>query len=145
MAKKKPPKVHRTDSAVEFKLLIEPFDDPVAKRSGVAFHFRTTEEFQNFVYELVLETRVNDRKISFNIVGLKTPLSDFPRPGPAMGRYEMENLQMGEYTIIVDRRGKKVNQFKVDINDTIRVLRGTKDGKFIDIFTDRSKWMTRVD
>ncbi|MCL4538595.1 MAG: hypothetical protein M1469_03620 [Bacteroidetes bacterium] len=145
MAKKKPPKVHRTDSAVEFKLLIEPFNDPVAKRSGIAFYFRTTEEFQNFVYELVLGTRVDNRKISFNIVGLKTPLSDFPRPGPAVGKFEMENPQPGEYTIIVDRRGKKANQFKVDIRDAIRVLRGTKDGKFIDVFTDRSMWMKRIE
>lgn len=143
MAKKKPPKVHRTDSAVEFKLLIEPFDDPVAKRSGIAFLFRTTEEFQNFVYELVLETERDDRKIFFNIVGLKTPLSDFPRPGPAMGRYEMESPEPGEYTIVVDRRGKKANQFKVDISSAVKITRVTKEGKFIDILTDRTEWMRR--
>ncbi len=145
MAKKKPPKVHRTESAIEYKLLIEPFSDPVAKRSGIAFHFRTTEEFQNFVYELVLETKLDDRRILFNIVGLKTPMSDFPRPGPAMGRYELENLQPGEYTIVVDRRGKKANQFKINIGDPIKVLRSTKDGKFIDVLTDRAKWLRRVE
>ncbi len=145
MAKKKPPKVHRTDSAVEFKLLIEPFEDPVAKRSGIAFLFRTTEEFQNFVYELVLETELTDRKISFDIVGLKTPMSDFPRPGPAMGRYEMQSPAPGEYTIIVDRRGKKANQFKVDIGDAVKITRTTKEGKFIEILTDRAEWMRRAE
>lgn len=145
MAKKKPPKVHRTDAGVEFKLLIEPFQDPVAKRSGIAFLFRTTEEFQNFVYELVLETELDDHRISFNIVGLKTPMSDFPRPGPAMGRYEVERPEPGEYTIIVDRRGKKANQFKIDISDAVKITRTTKEGRFIDILTDRAEWMRRAE
>lgn len=78
MAKKRPPKVRRENSAPEFRLLIEHFDDPVAKKSGTAFLFRTAEEFQNFVYELVVETKTEDHKIFFNIVGLKTPMSDFP-------------------------------------------------------------------
>lgn len=140
MARKKPPKVHYADSTIEFKLLIEHFDDPLAKRSGIVFLFRTTEEFRNFVYELVIESKREDSKIIFNIVGLKTPMTDFPRPGPAVCRCEMEDLKRGKYTLIIDRRGKQLNQFQISINKRIRILRSTRQGKFIEVTTERSEW-----
>ncbi|MFZ1080441.1 MAG: hypothetical protein WAO19_00780 [Candidatus Kryptoniota bacterium] len=143
MAKKKPPKAHRENLAAEFRLLIEHFENPLAKKSGTVFMFRTAEEFQNFVYELVVETKMEDHKIIFNIVGLKTPMSDFPRPGPAICRYEMENLKPGDYTLLIHRRGKQMNQFKVSIKKTIKVVRSTKQGKFIDVTTDHDEWSLR--
>lgn len=140
MAKKKPPKLNRSESGVEFKLLVERFSDDLPKRSGVAFLFRTSEQFQNFVYELVVESRQVDRKLFFNIMGLRTPMSDFPRPGPAVCRCEFENLKQGEYTLIVDRRGKQVNQFKISLNKNPKLLRSAQEDKFIEVFTDRSEW-----
>ena len=140
MAKKKPPKVYRTDSAIEFKLLIERFNDQLAKRSGIVFLFRTSEEFQNFVYELVVNNKKEDGKIFFNIVGLRTPMSDFPRSGPAICRCEFENLEPGEYALLIDRRGKQVNQFKISIKKEIKVLRAAREGRFIEVVTERSEW-----
>ncbi len=140
MAKQKPPKVHRENAAAEFHLLIERFDDPIAKKSGILFLFRTAEEFQNFMYELVVETKTEDHKITFNILGLKTPMLDFPRPGPAICRYEMENLKAGDYTLLIHRRGKQTNQFKISIRKTIKVVRSARQGKFIDITTDHDEW-----
>jgi hypothetical protein len=140
MAKKKPPKVHRENSSAEFRLLIEHFDNSLTKKSGTAFTFRTAEEFQNFVYELVVETKTEDHKISFNIVGLKTPMSDFPRPGPAICRCEMENLKSGDYTLLIHRRGKQMNQFKISIKKNIKVVRSAKQGRFIDVITDHDEW-----
>lgn len=140
MAKQKPPKVHREDAAAEFHLLIERFDDPISKRSGILFVFRTAEEFQNFMYELVVESKTEDHKITFNILGLKTPMLGFPRPGPAICRYEMENLKAGDYTLVIHRRGKQTNQFKISIRKTIKVVRSARQGKFIDITTDHDEW-----
>ncbi len=140
MAKKKPPKLNRIEDQAEYRLLVEPFEDRMTKRSGVAFLFRTAEEFQNFVYELVVETSIKGRKIFFKIVGLRTPLSDFPGAGPALCRCEIENLEPGEYTVIVDRRSKQVNQFKVSIRKKIKILQTTREGRFIDLTTDRGAW-----
>lgn len=145
MAKKKPPKLHKADSSVEFKLLIERFTDELSKRSGIVFLFRTSEQFQNFVYELVVESKRVDEKIFFNILGLKTPMSDFPRPGPALCRCEMEDLKQGDYTIVIDRRGKQVNQFKVSLRKNLKIIRGPKQDKFIDIVTERSEWAFQGD
>jgi hypothetical protein len=146
MAKKKPPKVHRENSETEFRLLIEHFNDPLSKRTGTAFMLRTVEEFQNFVYELVVETkRKDDREIMFNIVGLKTPMSDFPRPGPAVFRYEIENLKYGDYTLLIQRRGKQTNQFRVSIKKNIKVVRSARQGKFIDVTTDHNEWLRNTD
>lgn len=139
MAKKRPPKA-RENSETEFRLLIEHFNDPLAKKSGTVFLFRTAEEFQNFVYELVVETRTEDHRIVFNIIGLKTPMSDFPRPGPAIFRYEMENLKHGDYTLLIQRRGRQSNQFKVSIKKNIKVVRSARQGKFIDVTTDHDAW-----
>ena len=140
MAKKKPPKVHRENSAAEFRLLIEHFDNPLAKKSGIAFMFRTAEEFQNFMYEIVVESKIEDHKIIFNILGLKTPMTAFPRPGPAMCRCELENLKSGDYTLLIHRRGKQTNQFKISIKKNIKVVRSVKQGKFIDVTTDHDEW-----
>lgn len=145
MAKKKPPKPHRNESGVEFKLLIERFNDELTKRSGIAFLFRTSEQFQNFVYELVVETERIDKKIFFNIMGLRTPMSDFPRPGPAACRCEFEDLKSGEYTLVIDRRGKQVNQFKVSLKKDLKLLRSAQQDKFIQVFTDRSEWALQGD
>jgi hypothetical protein len=140
MAKKKPPKLNRTDNQAEYRLLIEPFEDRISKRSGIVFLFRTAEEFQNFVYELVVETDIKGRKIFFKITGLRTPLSDFPSAGPAVCRCELENLDPGEYTLLVDRRSKQVNQFKISVRKKIKILQETREGRFIDIMTDRNEW-----
>ena len=110
------------------------------KRSGVVFLFRTSEQFQNFVYELVINSKVEDNKIFFNIMGLKTPMSDFPRPGPAVCRCEFENLDPRDYTVVVDRRGKQVNQFKVSLKTAPKILKSVNEDKFIEVFTDRSEW-----
>ncbi len=140
MAKRRPPKRNRSDSGVEFKLLIERFTEELPRRSGVVFLFRTSEQFQNFVYELVIESKIEDKKIFFNIMGLKTPLSDFPRPGPAICRCEFQDLKQGDYTVIVDRRGKQVNQFKVSLKNTPKLLKSSSEDRFIEVFTDRSEW-----
>lgn len=145
MAKKKPPKLHRDEPGVEFRLLIERFNHDLPKRSGVAFIFRTSEQFQNFVYELVVQSEKTERKIVFNIMGLRTPMSDFPRPGPALCRCEFDDLKQGEYTIVIDRRGKQVNQFKVSINKYPKLLRSTQQDKFIEVFTDRAEWALQGD
>ena len=140
MAKRRPPKRNRSDSGVEFKLLIERFTEELPRRSGVVFLFRTSEQFQNFVYELVIESKIEDKKIFFNIMGLKTPLSDFPRPGPAICRCEFQDLKQGDYTVIVHRRGKQVNQFKVSLKNTPKLLKSSSEDRFIEVFTDRSEW-----
>jgi hypothetical protein len=140
MAKKKPPKLRKSESEAEFKLLVERFSDELTHRSGVAFIFRTSEQFQNFVYELVVEASRTDQRLFFNILGLKTPMSDFPRPGPAVCRLELEDLQQGDYTIIVDRRGKRVNQFKLSLKKVPKVMSSPRNDRFIDVLTERSEW-----
>ena len=140
MAKKKPPKVSRSGDGVEYKLLIDHFNDPLSARSGVLFLFRTSEEFQNFVYDLVVETSVQDRKIYFRIVGLKTPLTGFPSAGPAICRCEIEDLEPGVYTILIDRRSKQTNQFKVSIRKKIRIIQSARQRRFIDVTVDSGEW-----
>jgi len=140
MAKKRPPKLNRSVTQSEYRLLIEHFEDRMSKRSGTVFSFRTTEEFKSFVYELVVETEIKGKKIFFKITGLRTPLSDFPAAGPAMCRLEMENLALGEYTLTIDRRSKQINQFKVSIRKKIKILQASREGRFIDVTTDRNEW-----
>ncbi len=145
MAKKKPPKLRKSESEAEFKLLIERFTDELRKRSGVVFLFRTSEQFQNFVYELVVESKRIEQKIFFNITGLRTPMSDFPRPGPAVCRCEFEDLKQGEYTLLIDRRGKQVNQFRISLKKNLKVLSAPRQGRFIEVLTDRSEWAFQGD
>lgn len=141
MAKKKPPKIPNVDDETEFKLLVERFNDPLRARSGVAFIFRTREEFQNFSYDLVVRHHREKNTIYFDIAGLKPPIGGFPGSGYAICRCEYENLPDGKYNIVIDRRGKRVNEFKISIGETIEVIRETKDKKFISIVTNRQDWL----
>ncbi len=145
MAKKKPPKLHKSQSAAEFKLLVEQFSEEISKRSGTAFLFRTSEHFQNFVYELVVEWERKDRKIFFKILGLKTPMKDFPRPGPVFCKCEIESLEQGDYTLVIDRRGKQVNEFKVSLRNGVKLLQSQKQDRFIDVTTDPNEWSYEAD
>lgn len=140
MAKKKPLKLNRNGAQAEYRLLIEHFSDAISKRSGIVFLFRTVEEFQNFVYELVVETSRQGKKIFFKIVGLRTPFSDFPAAGPAVCRFEIQDLEPGEYTLLIDRRSKEINQFRISIRKKIKILQGTQERRFIDVTTDRNEW-----
>ncbi|MGC8594764.1 MAG: hypothetical protein ACP5US_01875 [Candidatus Kryptoniota bacterium] len=141
MAKKKPPKVPGTDDDTEFKLLVERFNDPLSKRSGVAFVFRTREEFQNFSYDLVIRHHREKNTIYFDIAGLKPPAEGFPGSGYAVCRCEYENLPDGEYVLVIDRRGKRINEFKISIGERIEVRRETRERKFITLVTERQKWL----
>jgi hypothetical protein len=141
MAKKKPPKIPSADDETEFKLLIERFNDPVRKRSGIAFVFRTREEFQNFSYDLVVRHHREKNTIYFDIAGLKPPAEGFPGSGYAVCRCEYEDLPDGDYNLIIDRRGKRVNEFKISVGGSIEVLRETREKKFISLFTRRQDWI----
>jgi hypothetical protein len=145
MAKTKPPKINRAQSRPEYRLLIEPFADPLSKRTGVLFLFRTTEEFENFVYELVVQTTIKGKKIFFKIAGLKPPLTGFPAAGPALCRCEFDNLEFGYYTLVVDRRGRQINQFRISVHKEISILQAANEGKFIDVTTDRNEWSSNLE
>ena len=80
------------------------------------------------------------RKIFFKIVGLRTPFSGFPGMGPAVYKCEMDDLAPGEYTLFVDRRSKRINEFKISVHKKIKILQESDEDRFIDITTDRSAW-----
>ncbi len=114
MAKKK-------QKDAEYTLHIFPHDDEQTRRTSTMFVIQTVKEFTNFNYEILLESSVKEREISFKILGLRTTPLLMPNVGPARGVRKYADLR-GTYTLSVIKLDNEKNQFTITIaEDGIRI------------------------
>ncbi|MBI5021952.1 MAG: hypothetical protein HZB59_11005 [Ignavibacteriales bacterium] len=124
---------------IEYRLLIMPLFKEREQKHVTLFAMRTINEFNNFRYEISIDTILKEDIIRFTINGLKAPQMNLPGTGPAVKEIEFENLK-GEYQIIISKHGKDENKFFVDISDKQVMLVKTPRKKFSEIVTDSKEW-----
>ena len=100
---------------------------------------RTVKEFTNFKYDLIVETRVEGRKLFLDIHGLRAPELTFPNVGPATFETELEDLR-GKFEVAVSKLRKEVNVFQVDISRDNVALEQKPDHGFVDLVTRTEEW-----
>ena len=124
---------------IEYRLLITPQFKENEKKYVTSFALRTTNEFSNFRYDIIVESELNDRTIRLNIRGLRAPQLSIPGSGPAIYRTEFSDLN-GEYKIIVIKPGKQENSYTVSITKKEISLRKNPRNKFVDLVTSPDEW-----
>ncbi len=124
----------------EYELYIYKDTDTVKSKDFIAFDFRTKKVFENFVYNLNVNTKtVKDKnELSFNIEGLSAPKLDFSRSGPASHIYKLYDFKAGEYDLILSKYRKQKCHFKISVTSKGISLIHDPEKKFIKIITEEN-------
>lgn len=123
----------------EYVLLMTPRYNEQQKRTVTYVALRTTKEFSNFRYEIVVESRLERRTLRFDIRGLRAPELTLPGFGPAIFEAEYTDLS-GSYEVIVTKLRKDVNVFQVHVSPNKIVVERSPESKFVDLITQMEDW-----
>jgi len=123
----------------EYVLLIAPKFNERKNKTVTRVAIRTVKEFTNFAYELIVDTRMEDRRLILGIRGLRAPQLTFPAVGPATFESEFDDL-LGNYEVAVSKLGKEVNVFRVDIRPENVTLEKKPAAGFVDVVTRPEEW-----
>jgi hypothetical protein len=113
-----------------YRLRISPHADPHTRARTMLLTLRTTKHFSSFRYGLDVQERIEGKRITLKILGLRAPHLDLPAAGPAEFRREYDNLA-GEYTIAVEGPGGAVSEAAVLIRGDSVTLQRPFAGSFL--------------
>ncbi len=112
---------------IEYRLMISPAYDEIRKKEKTVFLFETVKEFSTFNYKISIGYELNDKILSFRLMGLQTPDFTMPSFGPARKRIELPRLH-GTHEVVITKIDGTQNSFK---------LKSLKDGFQIEDFTEQ--------
>ncbi len=116
----------------DFMLYVSTGFDEIRKEKFLKFLLETTQHFLVFTYELDVNVIVEDKKITFEILGFKSPNSPISKPGPARFEYNLYNYSSGVYTLTIIKRQNIKNVFKISIaGDSITLKGEPRKNKFV--------------
>ncbi len=116
----------------DFTLYVSTEFDEIRKQKFLKFLLETTQYFLVFNYELDVDVFVEDKKITFKILGFKPPSSPISKPGPAKFEYNFYNYSSGIYTLTIIKKQNIKNVFRIYITGDHIALRGEpRKNKFV--------------
>jgi hypothetical protein len=124
---------------IEYRLLITPRFKENEKKYVTSFALRTTNEFSNFRYEIIVKPELNDRTICLNIRGLRAPQLSIPGSGPAVYKTDIPDLT-GDYNLIIIKPGKEENQYGISITKEQILVNKNPKNRFVDVVTTADEW-----
>lgn len=124
---------------IEYRLLIAPLYKEDENKRVITFALRTTNEFSNFRYEIIVESELKDATIRFNIRGLRAPQVSIPGSGPAIYKTEYPDLG-GEHNLIIIKPGKEENLYTVSFTKKLISIIKSPKNKFVDVVTSAEEW-----
>jgi hypothetical protein len=124
---------------IEYRLLIKPLYKEGEKKHVTFLALRTTNEFTNFRYEIIVEPELNNRKLCLNIRGLRAPQLSIPGSGPATYKTELPNLN-GDYELLIIKPGKEENIYNISVTKRQILVGKNPKNKFVDIVTSGDEW-----
>ena len=117
---------------IEYQLFVFPSYKEVRRKATTTFRLQTTEQFSNFSYEIVVKDKVEEKKISWSIHGLRSPAVSLPSSGTAIFKKEYENLK-GVHDFIITKLDGEENAFTLSLAENkVAILKSPKK-PFVDI------------
>lgn len=123
----------------EFRLLLTHRYSPRYKATVVYLALRTIEEFGNFLYDIVVEDIIEEKRLILNIQGLRPPRQTLPAFGPAVFTKEYPDLKEIEQVIVKKPDGAE-NSFHVKITDNRVSVKDTGRGSFVHAVNNEEEW-----
>lgn len=124
---------------IEYRLLVTLRYNEREDHYVTLIGLRTTNEFSNFRYEMIVEPKVSGKTLRLDIHGLRAPQVTIPGSGPAVFRTEFPEL-LGRYNIIVAKLDKEENAFTLNISTNGVVVEKVPRKRFVDIVTTEDRW-----
>jgi hypothetical protein len=124
---------------IEYRLLMVRRMSERDKTMETFVALRTTLEFRNFLYEIIVEPIAAEQTLHLKIHGLRAPQVTIPGTGPAKFSATFGDLH-GRYEVIITKPNGEENAFTVHIaNDHVEVEKGPRK-KFADLVTREEEW-----
>ncbi len=121
----------------EFELSVSRKRDEMNKKEYLLFDFKTVKVFENFIYRINIEPKINlaKKEIEFNIEGLSAPLITLPSTGYAGYQYKLYDFTNTEYLLKLIKQRKVKYPFNLKVtNKGIKVTRKSSK-KFVNVLT----------
>lgn len=122
---------------VEYRMLIRPTFDETLKKHGTAFLIETVKQFSNFSYEVVVEERRTDNRLSWALHGLRAPELLMPSFGGAQFRKVYFDLT-GSYIFTLKKIDGELNEFGLKILPTKVVVKDFVGNPFVSVYTSET-------
>ena len=119
---------------IEYSLEIYPAYNTEEQRDCIRFHFRTTEEFTHFRYNIAIESDEEKGLLQFALRGLKAK-GLLPGTGAAETMIDLFDLT-GSYDVRISKPGDILNSFRMSVGEKgMRLLKGIADeDRFLEIW-----------
>lgn len=122
MAKKK--------RAPEYKLFVFRGIDDETKQPAMVFLVQTIKQFVNFNYQVLLDVKMEEKRIELSIRGLQAPEISMPAIGPATGTVKLPDLA-GQYSLRIKKLGREVNEFSLNFGTSDIRIQQSQPNPFI--------------
>ncbi len=119
---------------LEYRLKIVPYTDERKGTEGHLFELSTLKEFRTYMYDIMVDTKVEDDTVCLTIQGISTPQLSIPEHGPAMFQKALYDLH-GTYNVIVSKLTGPKNTFTVRFTPKKTIQKGRAKKSFVELET----------
>jgi hypothetical protein len=121
----------------EFELYISRKTDGLNKKEYLLFDFRTVKIFENFIYKINIEPKINHPKkeLEFNIEGLSAPLISLGGNGYAGYQYKLYDFNNTEYLLKLIKQRKVKYPFNLKVTKAGLKITKKSPKKFVNVIT----------
>jgi len=124
---------------IEYRVLITQQLNEREKKMMTLVALRTTIEFKNFLYEIIVEPILSDRTLHLKIHGLRAPQVTIPGTGPAKYSTTFGDLA-GTYAVIITKPNGEENAFEIHIANNLVAVEKSPRKRFADLVTKEEEW-----
>jgi hypothetical protein len=124
---------------IEYRVLMTQQRSEREKRMMTLVAIRTTIEFNNFLYEIIVEPILEDRTLHLKIHGLRAPQVTIPGTGPAKYSTTFGDLN-GTYAVIIAKPNGEENAFEIHVTNKHIVVEKSPRKRFVDLVTKEEEW-----
>ncbi len=124
--------------SIEYRLLVQPAYDDMAKKEGILFRLETSKQFTSFSYHIDVQERAVDNTIIWSLHGLRAPSMNMPSTGTA--KYQKIYFDLGRtVTFTLIKKGT------VEASTELKFLKSTVSSSrtvvnFLRIYTDEEEF-----
>ena len=119
---------------MEYRLKVSPYTDERKGKEGHLFELATVTEFKTFMYDILVDIDVQDKRITLTIQGISAPQFSIPEHGPAVYREAVYNLR-GPYSLVVSKLNGPEAKFAVRFTPKKTIRKGRAKKSFVELET----------
>jgi hypothetical protein len=121
----------------EFELYISKNTDALNKKEYLLFDFRTVKVFENFIYKINIEPKINlsKKELEFNIEGLSAPSISLSGNGNAGYQYKLYDFTNTEYLLKLIKQRKVKYPFNLKVTKSGIKITKKSPKKFVNVIT----------